>query len=380
MTATDVIVREVSGKRDLDAFLKVPFKVFEDDPNWVPQLFLERKEHLSPEKNPYFEHAKAQLFIAWRSGVPVGRISAQIDQLHLQRYGDATGQFGFIDAIDDIEVFRALLARAGNWLAERGMTRMQGPFSFSINEETGLLVDGFDTPPSIMMPHARPWYGARLKELGLKKIKDVIAYDYDISIEPPRSMLRMVGKAKKAGKLEIRPISKKHMARDLEIIIDIFNDAWSDNWGFVPMTDAEIKALGANLKMLVKEDYIAIATYDGEPAAMGVTLPNINDWIYDLDGRLLPFGWAKLLWRMYAGAPKRLRMPLMGVRKKYHGSPVGSALAIAIVNEVRQVHLKRGAERAELSWILEDNIAMRHLLDALGATPYKTYRIYEQEL
>jgi GNAT superfamily N-acetyltransferase len=373
-------VRPALAARDREAFLCLPFAVFRSDPNWVPPLFFERMEHIDPRKNPYFAHAEAQLFLALRDGEPVGRISAQIDRLRLDRHRDQTGQFGFLDAIDDRDVFRALMMTAEEWLKSRGMIRMEGPFSFSINDETGLLIDGFDTPPAMMMGHARPYYKGHLEALGFVKAKDVIAYDYDARPPLPRAMQAMVDKAKATGDLTLRSLSKKELARDLAIIIDIFNDAWSDNWGFVPMTEAEIAALGKNLRLLVSEGYIAIAEYRGKPAAMAVSLPNINGWISDLNGRLLPFGWAKLAWRLLMRPPSAVRIPLMGVRKEYHGRAVGSALAIAAIDRVRNYHIRRGTVHAELSWILEDNMPMRRMIEALGAQPYKTYRVYEKAI
>ena len=378
--ASSVEIRPVSDRKGIEDFLSVPFALYADDPNWIAPLFLERKEHLDPKKNPYFLHAEAQLFVAYDGGRPVGRVSAQIDKLHLERFADATGQFGFLEARDKSEDFALLLNTAETWLAGRGMKRVQGPFSFSINDEMGLLISGFDRPPVIMMGHARPYYQARLEARGYQKAKDVIAYDYD-GLQPlRRSLQAMVEKVKASGELTVRPLSKKNLDRDLPIIIKIFNDAWSENWGFVPMTNEEIAALGKNLKFLVSEGYIAIADYQGEPAAMAVTLPDINDWIRDLNGRLLPFGWAKLAYRLFTAPPKAVRMPLMGVLRKHHGTPAGAALAMAVIDAVRSYHLGRGTKRAELSWILEDNAPMRRLIEQLGAKPYKTYRIYEKDL
>jgi GNAT superfamily N-acetyltransferase len=281
--------------------------------------------------------------------------------------------------MDDASVFAALVDAASGWLRERGLKRMQGPFSFSINEESGLLVDGFDTPPRIMMGHSTPWHQARLDALGFTKAMDLIAFDYDGLSPLPRSMQAMVRKVKASGDLVIRPLSKRHLDRDLAIIIDIFNDAWSDNWNFVPMTDAEITALGKNLKLLVKEGYIAIADWQGEPSAMAVTLPDINQWAKGLGGRLLPFGWATFLARMLR-PPAAVRMPLMGVRKQHQSSPVGAALALSVIDAVRAYHVGRGTTRAELSWILEDNTAMCRMIESLGGKPYKTYRIFERDL
>jgi len=380
MANKDVVVRPVTSKADRRKFLAVPLKVFADDPKFVPQLFFERAEHISEKKNPFFEHAEAQLFLAERDGEVVGRISAQINHLHLERYEDATGQFGFLDAVDDVDVFKALLTQAAAWLSERGMKRMQGPFNFSINEDVGVLIDGFDTSPSIMMPHSRPYYQTHLEALGLNKAKDLVAYDMDGLLEPPRAMQLMMRKVQKSGNVTVRPLSKKHLARDLDIIISLFNDAWSQNWNFVPMTKAEITALGDALKILVSEDYIAIASYKGVPAAMAVTLPDINDWIKDLNGRLLPFGWAKILYERFVKAPKAVRMPLMGVKKEFQGTVIGAGLAIVVIETLFRTHKERGVLRGELSWVLEDNIAMRNVIENLGATVYKTYRVYEQAL
>lgn len=373
-----ITIREVSDAAGRKAFLDLPFRLYAGDPNWVPPLYLERHDHLT--KNPYLQHAQTRLFLAERDGRVVGRISAQIDRLHLERYSDATGQFGFIEAEDDPEIFRALINAAGDWLKVRGMGRMQGPFNFSINEEMGLLIDGHDKPPFIFMGHSRPYYDARIQAQGLAKAKDVIAYEYDLKIPMPRAMTRMIEKNKASGKLTLRPLSKKNLKRDLAIIISIFNDAWSENWNFVPMTEAEINALGQVLKLLVTEGHIAIAEYEGEAAAMIVTLPDINGWIHDLGGKLFPFNWARLLWRVMFTSEKAFRVPLMGVRKAYRNTPTGAMLAFAVIDAVHEYHRSRGTFRSELSWILEDNMPMRRIIEALGGVPYKTYRIYEKAL
>jgi GNAT superfamily N-acetyltransferase len=378
MTAITIV--PVNGKTGLADFIRVPHDVFRDDPHWVAPLDIERREHLDPARNPYFRHAEAQLFVAHRAGRPVGRISAQLDRLRLERHRDATGQFGFFDVPDDRAVSAAHIGAAAAWLRARGLQRMQGPFSFSINDETGLLVDGFDTPPCMMMGHARPYMAAHLEAAGFAKVKDVLAYDYDARKPLPRAMQAMADKVKAAPDIALRALDKKHLERDLAIVMDIFNDAWSDNWGFVPFTTEEVNQLGKNLKMLVSDGYIAIAEYRSQPVAMAVTLPDINGWLADLGGRLLPFGWAKLAWRLLLTAPKAVRMPLMGVRKAYHGTALGSALALGVIERIRRYHLDRGTARAELSWILEDNRDMRRIIEGLGAQPYKTYRIYEMTI
>jgi GNAT superfamily N-acetyltransferase len=375
-----ISVRPVRGKPDKRAFLDLPFRLYRNDPSWVAPLYIERFEHLDPAKNPYFQHADVELFLAERDGKPVGRISAQICKLRSERYKDGIGQFGFLEAEDDPAIFDSLFSAAGGWLREHGMGKIQGPFSFSINDEMGLLVDGFDTPPNMMMGHGARYYPTRVEEQGFGAVKDVIAYDYDASGEPPRAMVSALNKARADKDVVIRPLDKKKLARELEIIVSISNDAWSENWGFVPWTKEEMVALGNNLKMLVTGDYIAIAEYRGEPAAMAVSLPNINEWIKGLNGRLLPFGWASLAWHLLARPPNSVRFPLMGLRKKFHGTPLGAVLGMAAIAYVRDYHVSRGTTRGELSWILEDNLPMRRMIESFGGKPYKTYRIYEKSI
>jgi hypothetical protein len=376
MTET-ISVRAVEGKADLRAFLDLPFRLYAKDPNWVAPLYLERYEHLDRGKNPYFRHAEAALFLALKDGRPVGRVSAQACRLRGERYGDGVGQFGFLEAEDDPAVFEALLGAAASWLAARGLTRMQGPFNFSINDELGLLIEGFDTPPSMMMGHALPYYAQRLEQQGFAKAKDMIAYDFEDTGDIPRTLKLAYHRALANPDVKVRALDKKKLMRELEIIVAIANDAWSGNWGFVPWTQEEMTALGNNLKMLVSGDYIAIAEYKGQPAAMAVSLPNINDWIRGLNGRLLPFGWAKLGWNLIR-PPHSIRMPLMGVKEAFHGSSLGGILGMAAIARVRSYHVSRGTMKGELSWILEDNTRMRRMIETFGGRPYKTYRIYER--
>jgi len=379
-SAHDIDIRKVQSKSDLKAFLELPLRLYEKNPAWVSPLYLERQNHLSPKSNPYFQHAEMQLFTAWRGETCVGRISAQVCQMHQEKYGQACGHFGYIEAEDNAPTFASLFAAAADWLRSKDMKQVRGPFNSSINEEMGLLVDGFDTSPQFLMGHALPYYDERIKEAGLSKVKDCFAYVYDPRDDLPRAMMTMVKKAGRSGELNIRPLSKKNLKRDLDIIIQLFNDGWSDNWDFVPMTEAEIKHLGQNLKLLVPEEYISIVEYQGEPAAMAVSLPNINEAIKDLNGKIMPFGWAKLFWRLKVRGLKSARMPLMGISKIHQGTPLGAALGIAAINSVREHHAANGTTEAELSWILEDNTAIRGIIEGLGARIYKTYRIYGQDL
>jgi hypothetical protein len=328
--------------------------------------------------NPYFEHASFSSWVAYRDGKAVGRISAQVDQLHLERYKDSTGFFGLLESEDNSETFKTLLATAESWLHEKGMRRVAGPYNLSINQELGLLVDGFDNPPVIMMGHALPYYAERIEENGYRKEKDLLAYIIDTNFKHPPAMQAIMARAQ--NKVATRSLRKSDFKEELKIIRDIFNDAWSQNWGFTPWTNAEFQHLGKDLKMLVDEDLISFASVDGEPAAFMVILPNINEAIRDLNGRLLPFGWLKLLWRLKVKYPKTARVPLMGVRSRYHDSLLGAALAFSVIAALQPPAVKHGIKKLELSWILEDNKGMRNILEAISGQVYKTYRIYSKNL
>jgi hypothetical protein len=373
-----VSIVPVSGKSGLKDFLHVPFTVYKDDPNWVAPLFLERQDHLNPKKNPFFEHAEAQLFVAYRSGKPVGRISAQDDRLRLQHQPDNCGMFGFFDCIDEKDVANELIHAAEDWLKGRGRSGMLGPFCFSINDEMGLLIDGFDTPPSMMMPHGRPHMRALLEGAGLTKAKDVIAYHYEFGGQSTL-MKRVKARALSSGDFTLRPLNTKDFQSEVRVLMSIFNDAWSGNWGFVPFTEAESSKLATDMKMLIGPGFGAVASYKGEPAAFVVTLPNLNEYIKGMNGRILPFNWIRLAMNVLRKRPQTFRMPLMGVRRKFHGTSVGSTLAALVIEEVKEYQLSRGGTSAELSWILEDNLPVRKIIETFNATPYKTYRIFKKD-
>jgi hypothetical protein len=364
------------------AFHRVPYRVYAGDPNWVAPLLIERRMHVSSKHNPYFQHAEAAFWIALRDGEPVGRISAQIDRLHLERHKDATGQFGFIEGLEDPEIFVELLRAAEAWLRARGMVRAVGPLSFSLWHEAGLMVEGFDTPPVVMMGHARPYFASSIEAAGYRPVQDLIAYDCNTNTALPPATQRIVDRARTNLGVTVRPcrMDKRNFPAEVAIIRDILNDAWSDNWGFVPMTHAEIDDLARLLKLLLKPDDVSIAEYQGEPAAFAITFPNINEAIRDLGGRLAPFGWMKALWRLKMGSLRTARMPLMGVRKIYQDSTIGAALAMATIHASIRANVGRGFRQGELSWVLEQNKRVRHVIEWLGAVPYKRYRIYERHL
>lgn len=378
--ATDLRVTEVVDGRDLNAFIRLPNRLYRDQPAYVAPLALERRESLSARKNPYFSHARTRFWLACRGETPVGRISAQIDELSLVRHGATLGHFGLLDAENDPATVRALTGAAEGWLRAEGMERVRGPFNLSINEECGLLVDGFDARSVMMMGYAPPYLDRLLQAQGYAKAKDLLAYDYDISAAKPVDPRNVLQRVTRDGRVRVRPIDMKRYRADLSLILDVFNDAWSENWGFLPFTEDEIVHAATSMRPLIRPDLVWIAEVDDEAAAMIVCLPNLNEAIADLDGKLLPFGWAKLLWRLKVSGVQSCRVPLFGVRKRHHRSPLGAALILLLLEALRVSAAKAGFEHAELSWILEDNTAIRSVIEHNGARAYKTYRIYEKAL
>ncbi|MDP1787224.1 N-acetyltransferase [Nitrosomonas sp.] len=372
-----VTVRPVMSYRDMSKFIDVPWHIYANDPLWVPPLRLERRFHFS-RFNPFFKHGEWQAWVAYQNGQPVGRISAQIDTLHRERYGADTGHFGLLECIDDSEVFAALILNAEAWLASRQTRHVSGPFNLSINQECGILVDGFDTPPVIMMPHSPRWYGRLLEEQGYLPAKDLLAYKVRVDFEIPRVMQVMINRF--SSKIKLRTLQRNHFDEEMETLRDIFNDAWSDNWGFIPFTREEFAELGTSLRLLLPDEFIQIAEVDGKAAAFMVSLPNLNEVLIELNGNLFPFGWLKMIKKIRNQEIRTGRIPLMGVRKQFHNTPLGLALACLVIDAPRQAGIARGIEEVEMSWILEDNVAMRSILDSIGSEQYKRYRIYGKTL
>jgi GNAT superfamily N-acetyltransferase len=367
-------VTPVESAAALERFIRLPERLLANDPAFVPPLHLERKQALSPKTNPYFQHAAAQLFLARHEGREVGRISAQIDRL--ARAGE--GHFGFVAAEDEPQVFAALFAAAEEWLRTRGCTRAVGPFNLSINEESGLLVEGFDTPPMMLMPHDPAYAGARIEACGYAKAKDTIAYLYNIEHDLPQAARRLLD-TRIPPSLRVRPLDMRRYLEEFDIVTGIFNVAWAANWGFVPFTEAEIRHMAKAMKPLIQPDCVAIAELDGRPVGFGVLLPNLNEAIADFGGRLLPFNWLKLLLRLKRGT-RTARVPLMGIRPEQQGGVLGGLIAFLVIDRLRNAARARGMKQVELSWILEDNWPMRRVIESLGATGYKRYRLYEKPL
>lgn len=379
--ATGIETRLVTDAAARRAFIRVGRVPYADDPNFIAPLEFEVGQRLDPKLNPGLKGAEHQLWIAYRDGAPAGRISAIVNPLHLARHQDHAGHFGFLEAIDDPAVFAALTSAAEDWLRARGMKKIAGPFSFSVNEETGLLVDGFDTPPYVLMPHGRPYYAPRLEALGYAKAIDMYALSWINRRDfIPERRKQFVERALRTDKVFIRTIDMKNFEADIRTIVDIYNDAWNDNWGFVPFTDDHAKHMASELRPLIEKHNVVLCYYDGEPAAFGLVLPNINEAARDFGGKLLPFNWARLLWRLKVKGLSSARMPLMGVRRKLQGKPVGAAFAYRIIELVNNANMDRGLKSSELSWILESNQSMLAMLLEMGGEKYKTYRIYEKAL
>ena len=378
-------IRPIASTRDRKAFVDLPFRLYADDPNWVPPLKSEALGMITPEKNGWYSHAEAQLFLAEEGGRVVGRISAHIDTLALtmppeQGFGPGVGQWGSMEAERE-DVFLALLARAEDWLRGKGMSRALGPISQSIWEEPGVLVEGFDHPPTIMMGHARPEYQAWIEAAGYAVEKRLLCYELDITEEFPPIVQRIIKSGEKNDRIRIRQVDKRRFEEEAAIILHILNDAWSDNWGFVPLTPPEIKDVGVKLKPIVFNDLIRIAELDGKPVAFMITLPDLNEAIGPLKGSLLPFGWAKLLWFLRAPKVRTMRVPLMGVVKELQSSRMASQLAFMMIEYIRRASITRyGASRGEIGWILEDNQGMRSIAETINSRVNKVYNVYGKAL
>jgi hypothetical protein len=381
----EVIITPVSGKGDRKAFVDLAYRLNAADPAWVPPLRMEAEELITPGKNPFFEHAEVQLFLARRNGSVVGRISAHIDRLAtamdpVQGMGPGTGNWGLLEAEDEA-VAQALIARAESWLRERGMTRVLAPLSMSVWEEPGQLVKGFDQPPTVMMGHQPERYRDYIEALGYQPAKTLNTYELDIVNEFPPLIQRIVQSGEKNPKIRIRQVERARFDAEAALILDILNDAWSDNWGFVPFSDTEIMYAGKKFKPIVREDLIMVAEYEGEPVAFMMTLPDLNEVIKPMGGSLFPFNWAKLLLWLRKPRVRTMRVPLMGVRKRLQSSRLASQLAFMMIEYIRRNAVREyGATRGEIGWILEDNQGMNAIAEAINSHINKSYVIYDKPL
>ncbi|MGZ9063646.1 MAG: N-acetyltransferase [Allosphingosinicella sp.] len=377
---TAVSIRRVLTRAEKKAFVELAYRLNVGDPNWIPPLKDEVNGLITPSKNPWFEHAEAAFFLAERDGRAVGRISAQVDALVLEHMAPGLGQWGMLEAEDEAAA-AALLAAAEDWLRSKGMKRSMGPFSLGIWDEPGMLVHGHDHPPMVMMGHNRAEYEGWVERAGYAGVKDLYTYDCPTDRTFPPIVERIVASGEKNARIRLRQVDKSRFDEEAALILSILNEAWSDNWGFIPLTDSEIAYAGRKLKPIVLEDMILIAEYDGEPVAFMMALPDINEFLADLNGNLFPFGWAKLLWRLKRMRPKGGRVPLMGVVRKLQASRLASQLAFMMIERIRRAgNGHYGIVRAEVGWILDDNSPMLSITAAIHARRNRTYRIYEKSL
>jgi GNAT superfamily N-acetyltransferase len=373
-----VTVRPVAGRRDLDRFIKLPFRLRRDDPLWVPPLHFERRGFLDRDKNPFFEHAEAEYFLAERDGEVAGRITAQVDRRWDEFQGGSDGMFGFFESEDDPEVAKALVDAAAEWVRERGRERMLGPMDFTTNDECGLLVDGFDEPPVILQPWHPPHYRTLLEGLGLTKAMDMRMWDLHLGqLKEGNAFAPMIEAAAKTSEesgVVVRKMRKRDLEQEIARFMEVYNEAWSRNWGFVPITADEVAFQAKNLKPLLVEDWAMIAEKDGEVVGAALTLPDFNQVLKKMNGRILPFGW----WHFLTGRRKidRVRVFALGVKRDYQHLGVAAALYKRHRETAEYMPQKGG----QTGWILETNEPMNRAMEGMGGSIISTYRLYELAL
>ena len=374
---SDIEVREVSGKAEMKTFIALPGRIMKNDPHWIEPLHFERAQFFSEKGNPWFTHGQAAFFIAWRDGRAVGRISAQLDSLTPKVDDQVCGLFGSIAAEDDQDVVFALLKTAEDWLRAKGAGHVRGPYTLNSNHETGLLIDGFDSPPFLLMPHDPPWLGPMIEAYGFEKGRDAYAYRLKTHDGLPKKLERFFKNL--PDSVTIRGVDLKRWDEEINAIVKIFNIAWADNWGFVPLTQAEIDSMAKEMKPLIDPGLCRVAEYEGEVIGFIVLLPNVNEAIADFGGKLFPFNVLKLLWRLKMNKIKTSRVPLMGVMPGLD-KKITSMIPLALIYSPRERYLERGLEELEFSWILEDNRPVQRLIEMIDGTIEKTYRIYEKPI
>ncbi|MBF5040854.1 N-acetyltransferase [Aggregicoccus sp. 17bor-14] len=374
----DVSITPVRGAADREAFIRFPYALYRHDPHWVPPLEMERKDFLDPKKNPWFEFGEVELYLARRGGEVVGRIAAVKDPRYNEYHGTTYGFFGLFDCVNEPGVARGLFDAASSWLKARGFTEVLGPASFSSNYEFGLLVEGFDSSPAILMPYNPGYYPGLLEACGFRKAKDLWAFELSASATPPEKVVRIAEKMRKREGITVRPVRMKELSKEIALIKDIYNAAWERNWGFVPMTDHEFDHLARELKAIVRPDLVLIAEVKGEPVAFSMTLPDANYALKAAGGRLtrygLPIGLAKLV--LASRRIERLRLITLGIKEGYRRRGLD---AILYLDTLRTAH-RLGYRGGEISWTLEDNHLVNRAIESMGGQRSKTYRIYQRAL
>ncbi|TMA77345.1 MAG: hypothetical protein E6J58_03935 [Deltaproteobacteria bacterium] len=377
-------IRPVESKKELEAFLHVPWTLgMKSDPNWVPPLLDDYRRSLNPKKSPFLKHGEVKCFLALQDGQPVGRISAQIDTDFDKQWPQEKGVafFGFFDSKDDPAVARALFDAAAAWARGKGRTTIRGPFTLDSKGEVGVLVEGFDTPPRIGMPHNRPYLGPLIESAGLAKAKDFYAWWYTSGHIDERTR-KIAERTLQLPNVRVRPMDLSHFRREVDIVRDVYNSAWSHNWNFTPFTSAELEIIATEYKMFVDTEIALVAEVDGKPAAMCFAIPDVNEMVKDFDGELTknPLNVVKLLWRLRFRRPHHARLLLLGVKEEYRASHRYGTLAAVLYVEVARRGAARGYVGGELSWTLEDNVMINRGIERMGARKYKTYRVYERSI
>jgi GNAT superfamily N-acetyltransferase len=367
-------VRPVGSRRELTTFIKFPWRLYREDPNWIPPLISDRRKFLDPTRNPWFEHGEAQCFLAWHDGRVVGRISAQVDRIFNEFQGNDWGLFGFFDCEESSEVAHALLDAAERWLGQRDRDRMVGPADFTLNDECGVLVEGFQLPPIILTNWTKPYYPALLEGAGMTKAMDTLMWEVNVSErnEVHQAIWDVADRVQSEHGITVRPMRKRNLATEIDRFLEIYNSAWEKNWGFSPLTDHEVRHYAKMLAPILDENWAFIAEKDGETVGAALTVPDFNQVLRHLNGRLLPFGWLKALW--YRRKIDRVRVWVLGVKREYQHAGVAARLY--------QLHFD-AAERtpqkgAETGWILESNTAMNRAMEGMGGRIVRRYRIYER--
>jgi len=380
----EVTVNRAENSSDIKTFVELPYRAYRGEPYWRAPLRIERQEHFDPKKNRALAVLQPSFFLATRDGAPVGRIASFVNPVHLQNHDDATGHFGFLDTVAacDDETVAALLRAAEDDLRAKGMSRIGGPYNFSVNDECGLLVDGFDSPPSVMMPYGRNDLPKIVEAAGYQKAMDLYAFRYRMSeiFSTPPFVSRVKKRFESDPSITVRPLNMSQLYEDIALIVGIFNDAWSGNWGFLPISDEEAKFLADSMKPVLESHSLWIAFVDDEPASFTLMIPNLNEATIGLDGRLLPFGWATLLYRIKVSGVKSARIPLAGTRKAFHKTRRGMTATVGAWEACLSAQHAKGVREVEFSWVLETNKDLLGLADIYDCDRYKTYRIYEKPL
>jgi hypothetical protein len=364
-------IEQVRTAKDTHAFVTYPWEVYRNDPHWVPPLIGDTKKIFDPRINPFFEHGEIELYLARRDEKVVGRIAAIRNRGHEEFHGEGVGFFGFFECEDDPEVAMGLLGAAREFLRHRDLGIMRGPVNPSTNDECGVLVEGFDSDPMIMMTHSPPYYDPLLRRCGLRKAKDLLAYLLETDSIPDRVDRGIRIARKRNPEITVRPLDMKRFDHEIDAFRTVYNGAWERNWGFVPMTDAEIEHMAGKLKPVADPDLIRVAEHRGRPVAFALGLPDMNFALKRANGRLFPLGLLKILW--YGRRNRRMRMLALGVLKPYRHSGIDAILYY----EIFKAGLAKGYRAGEFSWVLEDNVAILRPIEGMGARRYKTYRIYE---